>query len=170
MALKVGFIGVGGIARRHLENARKREDIAMVAFCDVVPERARKCAEEFNGNAYENFVELYDKEKPDAVIICTPPFAHGDIEEEAARRGIHFFVEKPVAVNMETANRIARIVEETGIITQVGYMYRTCRGNQEGARAPIHACHRHGAGALLHARASLSRMVAEDGVGRRAAR
>ncbi|HHX40201.1 MAG TPA: Gfo/Idh/MocA family oxidoreductase [Armatimonadetes bacterium] len=125
MALKVGFIGVGGIARRHLESARKREDIAMVAFCDVVPERARKCAEEFNGNAYESFVELYDKEKPDAVIICTPPFAHGDIEEEAARRGIHFFVEKPVAVNMETANRIARIVEETGIITQVGYMYRT---------------------------------------------
>ena len=73
MALKVGFIGVGGIARRHLESARKREDIAMVAFCDVVPERARKCAEEFNGNAYESFVELYDKRSPTPSSSVRPP-------------------------------------------------------------------------------------------------
>ncbi|NLC58757.1 MAG: Gfo/Idh/MocA family oxidoreductase [Armatimonadetes bacterium] len=125
MALKVGFVGVGGIAHRHLEYASKRPDVAMVGYCDVALERARQCAATYGGNAYERFVDLYDQEQPDAIVICTPPFAHGDIEEEAARRGIHFFVEKPVAVNMATANRVAQVVAETGIITQVGYMFRT---------------------------------------------
>ena len=124
MPLKVGFVGVGGIARRHLDASKKRADIHMAAYCDVAFERAEKCAQEYGGTAYRSFTDLYDREKPDAIVICTPPFAHGDIEEEAARRGIHFFVEKPVA-NMETANRVARVVEETGLITQVGYMFRT---------------------------------------------
>lgn len=125
MSLRVGFVGVGGIARRHLENTRKRSDIEMVGYCDVAFERAQRCASEYGGRAYQHFADLYDKEKPDAIVICTPPFAHGDIEEEAARRGIHFFVEKPVAICMDTARRVEAAVAKAGIVTQVGYMFRT---------------------------------------------
>lgn len=124
MAVKVGFVGVGGIARRHLNEANSNPEVEMVGYCDVTVERAQQAAEQYGGNAYADFVELYDEEKPDAIIICTPPFAHGDIEEEACRRGIHFFVEKPVAVNMELANRVARAVRDSGVIAQVGYMFR----------------------------------------------
>ncbi|MBI3947888.1 MAG: Gfo/Idh/MocA family oxidoreductase [Armatimonadetes bacterium] len=124
MDLRVGFVGVGGIARRHLENTRKRTDVAMVGYCDVALDRAERCAAEYGGPAYQHFTDLYDKEKPDVVVICTPPFAHGDIEEEAARRGIHFFVEKPVAISMETARRVEAAVASAGTATQVGYMFR----------------------------------------------
>lgn len=124
MPLRLGFIGTGGIAIRHLNEAAANPDVEMVGYCDVAIERAQAAAEKFGGNAYQNFVELYDIEKPDAVIICTPPFAHGDIEEEACKRGIHFFVEKPVAVNMQTANRVAKAVRDSGVIVQVGYMFR----------------------------------------------
>jgi len=124
MALKVGFVGTGGIAKRHLGNTAKRDDIAMVGYADVALEKAQSAAEQYGGNAYADFRELYDREQPDVVVISTPPFAHGEIEEEAAMRGIHFFVEKPVAVNMELAKRVLTALENADIATQVGYMYR----------------------------------------------
>lgn len=124
MALKLGFVGVGGIAGRHLQGAQARDDVEIVGICDVVAERAQRVAEQYGGRPFTSAPEMYDAVKPEAVVICTPPFAHGDIEEEAARRGIHFFVEKPVAINMETALRVSRAVREHGLITQVGYMFR----------------------------------------------
>ncbi|MFQ6098956.1 MAG: Gfo/Idh/MocA family protein, partial [Armatimonadota bacterium] len=124
MALKLGFVGVGGIARRHLTAAKARDDVEIVGHCDVIAARAKDAAEKFGGTAHAAAVELYDAAKPDAVVICTPPFAHGDIEEEACKRGIHFFVEKPVAINMDMAARVLRAVRESGVTVQVGYMFR----------------------------------------------
>lgn len=124
MALRVGFVGLGGIATRHLENTARRDDIEMVGYADVAVERAQAAAEQYGGSAYQDFRELYDQQKPDAVVICTPPFVHGEIEEEAAQRGIHFFVEKPVAIDMPMAHRVQAAVDRAGIATQVGYMFR----------------------------------------------
>jgi myo-inositol 2-dehydrogenase / D-chiro-inositol 1-dehydrogenase len=124
MAIKVGFVGVGGIARRHLGYCRQREDVEMVGYADVNLEAAQKVAAEYGGNAYDSFGDLYSQENPDAIVICTPPFAHGDIEEAACEAKIPFFVEKPVAVNMELANRVQKAVAKSGVATQVGYMFR----------------------------------------------
>ena len=124
MALRVGFVGVGGIARWHLGFCAKREDVELVGYADTFFEAAQKTAAEYGGKAYQTFNELYSQEKPDALVICTPPFAHGDIEEGACEAKIPFFVEKPVAVNMELANRVQKAVAKAGIATQVGYMFR----------------------------------------------
>ena len=124
MAVRLGFVGTGGIANRHLGCAQKSDEMEIVATCDVLLDRAQEAAEKYGGTPYESFVKMYDKETPDAIVICTPPFAHGDIEEEAAKRGIHFFVEKPVAISMEMAGRVLSAVREHGIIAQVGYMFR----------------------------------------------
>jgi len=124
MALRVGFVGVGGIARRHLAHCAKREDVEVVGHADVAFDRAQRAADEHGGHAYDDFRKLYSQEKPDALVICTPPFAHGDIEVEACQAGIPFFVEKPVAVNLEIARRVQKAVAESGVATQVGYMFR----------------------------------------------
>jgi len=125
MSLKLGFIGTGGIAQRHLNGAKAREDVEIIGHFDVARERAVQAAEGFGGQVFESATDLYDRGRPDAIVICTPPFAHGDIEEEACKRGIPFFVEKPVAVNMETALGVLDAVDRSGVITQVGYMFRT---------------------------------------------
>lgn len=124
MALKVGFVGVGGIARRHLESSKRRPDIQMVGYCDVDLERARRCAAEFGGSAYQHFADLYDKEKPDAIVICTPPFAHGDIELACCDLGLHMLIEKPVAIDVEMAKPILAAVKQSGVATVVAYKYR----------------------------------------------
>lgn len=124
MAVRLGFVGTGGIANRHLTCAQKRDDMEVVASCDVILERAQEAAGKYGGNAYDDAVAMMDAEDLDALVICTPPFAHGDIEEAACERGIHFFVEKPVAISMEMAGRVLDAVRESGVITQVGYMFR----------------------------------------------
>ena len=128
MGLRIGFVGVGGIAQRHLGNAAKRDDIEILGHADIILSRAEAAAAKVGGRAYSNCVDLYEKESPDAVVICTPPYAHGDIEEEAARRGIHFFVEKPCAVNLVLAKRVKDAIDTYGVLAQVGYMYRFCEG------------------------------------------
>ena len=40
MAVKVGFIGTGGIAGAHLNALKTFEDVEFVAMCDVVEEKA----------------------------------------------------------------------------------------------------------------------------------
>ncbi|MGD9496787.1 MAG: Gfo/Idh/MocA family protein [Armatimonadota bacterium] len=124
MAVRLGFVGTGGIANRHLTCAQESPEMEIVGTCDVVLERAQEAAAKFGGTAYQDFVEMYDAQKPDAIVVCTPPFAHGDIEEEAAKRGIHIFVEKPVAISMAMAERVLNAVREHDVITQVGYMFR----------------------------------------------
>ncbi len=126
MAVRLGFVGTGGIANRHLTCAQKRDDMEIVATCDVVMELAQQAAEKYgaSGGSYDDVVKMLDSEQLDAIVICTPPFAHGDIEEAACERGIHFFVEKPVAVSMELAGRVLSAVRDSGVITQVGYMFR----------------------------------------------
>ncbi len=128
MALRLGFIGVGGIAQRHLANAAARKDVQIVGHADIRPERAREAAARFGGRAYDHCLKLLDTETPQAVVICTPPDAHGDIEEACAERRVPFFVEKPVAVSLELAARVKRAVDASGITTQVGYMYRFSKG------------------------------------------
>jgi len=55
--------------------------------------------------------------------MCVPPFAHG-FEPEIAERGIHLFVEKPVALTMDLAKKTERAIAKAGVINSVGYMWR----------------------------------------------
>jgi predicted dehydrogenase len=67
---------------------------------------------------------MLDEVKPDAVYIMLPPFAHGPSEQLVIERKIPFFVEKPVAIDMTTAEQVAEGAEKYGLLTAVGYMNR----------------------------------------------
>ena len=122
--VRVGFIGAGGIAGRHLGNLMGFDDVKVTALADPAEDRAREAAERCGGKAYSDYGAMLDAEGVDAVYICVPPFAHGAPELDCIERGIPFFVEKPLAVTLETAEQIARGVEEKGLVTAVGYHWR----------------------------------------------
>ncbi|RKY60938.1 MAG: gfo/Idh/MocA family oxidoreductase, partial [Candidatus Latescibacterota bacterium] len=124
MPVRVGFIGVGGIARHHLGKLAGMEDVEFVAFCDVDEERAKWAASQYGGKAYTDYKEMYEREDLDAVFICLPPFAHTDQELLAAERGIALFVEKPLGLSAEKAEEVASVVRERGVISSVGYHFR----------------------------------------------
>jgi predicted dehydrogenase len=67
---------------------------------------------------------MYDEVKPDMIFIGTPPYAHGDIEFEAIERGIHLFVQKPVALDLELAVKIRDKIAAKGLISASGFQCR----------------------------------------------
>jgi len=122
--VRLGFIGTGGMAGAHMRNVQGFDDVEFVAMCDIVEEKAKSRAEEYGGTPYTDFQEMYDKEELDAVYICTPPFAHGPQERIACEKGIHMFIEKPIAARLEQGIIINEQVERSGVITSVGYHWR----------------------------------------------
>jgi len=107
-----------------MECLAKIPDAKMVAFSDIVEERARSCAEKYSGKYYTDFHKMISNEALDACYICIPPFAHKDQELLCSKRGIPFFVEKPVALKMEKAKEVLASVQKSRVITQVGYVLR----------------------------------------------
>jgi len=126
--LNIGFIGCGGIARTHANALRSDERINFVAFCDIVPEKAKHFASTYGGKPYTDYREMLEKEKLDAVFICLPPFAHKDEVMLAAEKGIHIFIEKPIALDIKLAREMVRAVEKAGVKSQVGYQLRFAAG------------------------------------------
>ena len=124
MPVRIGFVGVGAIAATHMRQLAQIPEAQMVAFCDPEGDRARKAAEQYEGAAYTDYRRMYEREALDAVYVCVPPHAHVGQEEDAARRGLALFVEKPLANRSETARRILQVVQETGVLTSVGYHFR----------------------------------------------
>ncbi|MBE6616860.1 MAG: Gfo/Idh/MocA family oxidoreductase [Ruminococcaceae bacterium] len=123
---KLCLIGCGGIGSHHLDELLRLEDLVeVVGVCDFDEERAQKLAKRASSaKAYTDYLKMLDEASPDMVFICVPPYCHGDIELEVIRRGIHFFVEKPVALDIDLARQIRDAAEEKGLITSVGFQCR----------------------------------------------
>src|SRR5438067_1988072 len=119
-SVRIAFLGTGGIAGHHLKQLRDVEGTEIVALCDVAEERARERASEFGGAVYTDYRRMLERESPDALYVCVPPFAHEDAELIAARKGIHLFVEKPVALDVDWGASVAAVVRETGILSSAG--------------------------------------------------
>lgn len=118
------MIGPGGIARRHLEILSRVPDVAIVAHLSRRRDHADAAAQEWGGTGYTDLQQLLDEQSPEAVWICTPPYAHEAVETALIERRIPFFVEKPLDADCRTAERVAAAVERSGLITAVGYHWR----------------------------------------------
>lgn len=122
--LRLGFVGAGEITREHLKAVKEYPNAEISAICDIVKENVDKVAQQYGARAYVDFDTMLDCEQLDALFVCVPQFARGEIEEKAARKGIHLFVEKPLGLNMETTRRKADVLRESGVIVSTGYCLR----------------------------------------------
>lgn len=129
MTLNIGLFGTGWFAEKHAAMLTAMEDVKISAVCGSSQEKAERFAAKFPGAApFADPEEMLESVKLDAAYICVPPFAHGKIELALAERGIPFFVEKPLAANLETPTEILAAVESKGLLTSVGYHFRYTDG------------------------------------------
>lgn len=123
--IRIGIIGCGAVAESyHWQNWGNLRGAKVTAVADVRKDAAEAAARRFGAQPYVSHQTLIEEAEVDALFIFLPPFAHGEPEMMAAQRGLPFFVEKPVALNLEVARKIANAVEEKSIITSVGYQWR----------------------------------------------
>ena len=126
--IRVGIIGCGGIANgKHMPSLKKVADCEMVAFCDIIPERAEKAAKEFgtpDAKVYTDYRELLKDETIDVVHVCTPNRSHSFITVDALESGKHVMCEKPMAINSEEAKKMLDAAKRTGMKLSIGYQSR----------------------------------------------
>ncbi|MFR9776894.1 Gfo/Idh/MocA family protein [Micromonospora sp. MS34] len=120
---RVGLVGAGGVAQRHARVLTGFEDAELLGVTDVDPAAAEALAGAHGARTFRDADELLAA-GPDAVYVCVPPFAHGPVEEAVIAAGVPMFVEKPVAVDLKTAERVAALVAQRGLLTGVGHHWR----------------------------------------------
>lgn len=124
--LRIGVIGIGWYAGTALiPNLRETGRAEIVAISRRNAERLAQAQEELNvPAAYTDWRELLDKTELDAVVISTPPNAHAEPTLAALERGLHVFVEKPIALTAADAQRMVAAGAQTDRVLMVGYNAR----------------------------------------------
>ncbi len=124
--LRVGFIGVGGIAQEAHAPAVKNVKILKLVSCADIDEKRLKLFQEKYGceRAYTDYKEMLEKEKPDIVLVATPHGVHAKAAIDALESGSHVYLEKPMATSLEEALRIAETARRVKKILAVGHVYR----------------------------------------------
>jgi predicted dehydrogenase len=123
--LRVGILGPGGIAARHASAISSLSDrMELVASCGRDLGRAQAFASRHGGLAYSDLEAMLRDAAPDLVVVTLPPFAHQDEIEQIAAAGAHLLVEKPIALDQGTADRMLAAARQAGIVAAVGFMYR----------------------------------------------
>jgi len=127
--IRVALIGCGARMRQILEPilaervvALADPDPAMLAATCAWMRRLPGYDASVPVRLFPDYRELFEKmgDEIDAVFIATPNHHHALAAVLAMRRGIHVFVEKPMASTVEEAQLMGRVARETGVVTQVG--------------------------------------------------
>lgn len=111
---RFGIIGCGAISSVHAQAITSLHNAELVAVADVAPEKAGKISSQFGGDAYEDYRRLIARGDIDIVNICVPSGIHGKAAIDTMKAGKHVIVEKPIDVNIETADEMIRVSGETG--------------------------------------------------------
>lgn len=133
--VKVGVIGCGVISQVYLKNCTGMfgDVLEVKAVADLVPELARKRAEEFQIPHVYTVDELLADPEIEIVLNLTAPAAHAPLNLRALEAGKHVYTEKPFALSREDAEQVLALAESRGLLvgcapdTFMGAGIQTCR-------------------------------------------
>ena len=125
-SLKIGIVGLGGIATRmHIPALAKIPGVTIVAGAEINQQQAERTQRRFNiPQLYSSYEEMYEQEPLDAVYICLPNFLHFAAVQKALKQGLHVFCEKPMGLSATEAAEMARLAEEQNRLLMPGYNMR----------------------------------------------
>ncbi len=126
--LRIGIIGCGGIAnQKHMPSLKALNRADLVAFCDIIEEKAIKAAEKFgtpDAKVYTDYKELLADPTIDVVHVCTPNRMHAQISIDALYADKHVMCEKPMAKTAADARAMVEAAKKTGKKLTIGYQHR----------------------------------------------
>lgn len=117
--MKTAIIGFGVIGSVH-KNVLNKLGENLVAVCDANERKTAGLSE----RTYTDYIEMFEKEKPDVVHVCTPHYLHAEMITEALSRGISVLCEKPLCIKKEDIPRIIKAERESKGILGVCHQNR----------------------------------------------
>jgi len=126
MTLKVGLIGCGRIAlQAHLHNLTKMPDVELIAIAEPDALRRKEAARLVPGaSAFTSYEELLDSTEIQAVVVCLPNILHAETTIAALNRGVHIYLEKPLATGSNQALPVIEAWQRAGVVGMMGFNYR----------------------------------------------
>ena len=123
--VKMGLIGIGGIAQSYRDAFSRVGAAELVAIADADVGRLESASADWGCPGYSSAEEMLDAH-PDleAVIICTPPNTHEPITLMALEKGLHVLCEKPLSTTSASAERMKAAAEKAGRILTMASKFR----------------------------------------------
>jgi len=122
--LKIAVIGVGAMGRNHARVYSEMSGIELVGVADADERMAQTIAKRFGGIGYQDYRQLFDEQKPDAVTIAVPTIDHLQVACAALQRKIHVLIEKPIAFTLTEGQEIIAAADHAGVKLMVGHIER----------------------------------------------
>lgn len=122
--INVGVIGLGPNGREHLRNYQNHPNAQVVAVCDVNATLVQQVAQEHSIEKVYTDLSILEQKDIDMVAVCAPNPFHGEYTIRALEAGKHVFVEKPMALEVESLERIVELWRRTGLKVMAGQILR----------------------------------------------
>lgn len=128
--LGLGVIGLGRLGSSYARYLNGRINGAhLVAVSDVNEEAVSSLAAELGvSRKYSHYQDLIADAEVEGVVIVSPTSTHQEIVAVAANQGKAIFCEKPLSISLTAAQEMQRVVEQTGVFFQMGFMRRFDKG------------------------------------------
>jgi predicted dehydrogenase len=123
---RVGIIGAGRVARRHIYGYHKTGKAIVVAAADPDSKQRKKAQRRSRiANVYQDFQEMLKQEHLDMVSVCAPPRFHLAAVLAAAEAGVKVILcEKPIALSLQEADEMIRVCCDCGVTLAIGHQRR----------------------------------------------
>lgn len=128
--LGLGVIGLGRLGSSYAKYFNGRIGGAhLVAVSDVNEEAVSSLASELGvSKKYSHYQDLIADAEVEGVVIVSPTSTHQEIVAAAANEGKAIFCEKPLSISLTAAQEMQRVVDQTGVFFQMGFMRRFDKG------------------------------------------
>ncbi len=122
MVNNISLIGLGYIGKIHLKLLKESPNWKLTGIYDIDPALTASLAAQYGVRAFSSLEEAIEHSA--ALDIVTPSSTHFDIARQAVISGRHVFIEKPVTSELKHAKQLQRLIQEAGVIFQVGHVER----------------------------------------------
>jgi predicted dehydrogenase len=124
-SIRVGIVGSGARSGAHARAFLDVPGVEVVAFCDIVRERAESRAAEFGAaGVYEDYRALIHDGGIEVVSVCASNELHAEVAIEAAQSGMHVLVEKPMAQSLRECDEMIAAARRNGVKLAVNFQSR----------------------------------------------
>lgn len=128
--IRLAMIGVGGMAQGHVERMLKLPEVKIVSLVDtrevaLTSTQAKLTGHSTGASLHSDYREMLEKEKPDAVLICTPHTCHFQQAVDSLDAGANVLLEKPMVNRVADAHALLKKIEETKKVVGLAYQRHT---------------------------------------------
>lgn len=121
--VRIALAGLGLIGREHARLLERHPETELAAIADPTADAAAAAAE-MGVPHFNDYRQMMDEAKPDAIIVALPNHMHLEAGLEVIKRKIPLFMEKPVTDTIADGLKLVAAAEEAGVPIMVGHHRR----------------------------------------------